>query len=122
MPELVLGDDESEKLGDSIERVLALYSMDVNPATLAWMSLITTLVVIYGPRWYAIAQRLKEERAKKPAPAKVTPFPSGPQRAAAGAAAQPEPSQAPPPPHDGPTGTPQDYYGIGYSAAIPDEA
>lgn len=128
IPELLLNDEESEKLGGSIERVLALYKTEVNPAALAWMNMGFTITCVYGTRVYAIRQRMKQEAEAQAAaaPANVVEMrpaakPANEWQAAKPAAAAPAapgaaaPAPAPP---GGPTGTPQDMFGPGYSAAI----
>lgn len=113
MPELLINDDEAEQVGTAAEKVMALYSTEVNPATLAWFGLVAALVMVYGPRIYTIRERWKAEKeeraAKQPPPPpqpNVKPFP----RPAPAAAAS---SPAPPP---GPTL--QEQFGIGYGAEI----
>jgi hypothetical protein len=131
-PELLLDDKEAQKLGNSIERVLALYATEVNPAAMAWAGLVFMLVIVYGPRWWAIRERWRMQKGAQPAPANVRPFPTPQQRAqaaaappaaaaappAAAAAPAPEAQQRPPEARDGAYGTPTDMFGVGYSAAL----
>jgi len=122
MDELRLDDEEAEKLGASTERVLALYHTEVNPSVVAWMGLVFAIAVVYGPRIYAIRQRLKREReaaaAGQPAPpANLVTMQPGPARGQPAPAPPPRPRPDPP---GGPVGTPTDLFGVGYSAGLQD--
>jgi hypothetical protein len=134
MPELLLNDEEAEKLGGSIERVLALYKTEVNPAVMAWMNMGFTITCVYGTRVWAIRARMKAEEAAAAAAGATAPGnvvemrpPAKPASAAAssewtaarppaapggGAAAPAAPAPG------GPMGTPTDLFGPGYSAAL----
>jgi hypothetical protein len=114
-PELLMSDEEAETVGTATQGVLNLYESEVDPRVMAWMMLIGALVWVYGTRIYAIRARLKAEAAANPqAPGNVLPFEK---RAPQPSAATPEPAKPDPRPA-GPTGTPQDLFGQGYSAAL----
>ena len=67
IPELLLAQEEADKMGDAIADVQSLYP-DVgfiSPEIAAWSRLAMVGVVVYWPRIVLIRKRLKEEEAKR---------------------------------------------------------
>lgn len=68
--ELALNPDEAKQLADAITEVNTLYDASIiPPEIMAWINLVTTCGIIYGPRIVAISARPKGQRqqqTKKP--------------------------------------------------------
>lgn len=63
-PELELDESESKKLAKSIEGVTDQYKLTLDPKVAAYIDLVSTVGMIYGPRAVSIYVRRKAERAK----------------------------------------------------------
>lgn len=67
-PELVIQESDAKSLAIAIAEVSKHYPMTIDPKTMAWVNLVSAAGMIYGPRFYFINQRKKEEGKKNKAP------------------------------------------------------
>lgn len=66
--EFELDEEESQKLGDCITDLSAIYGKTFSPKTAAWINLCGAMGLIYGPRIGAYRMRLEQEAKTKPKP------------------------------------------------------
>lgn len=64
--EMELDRDESQKLGDAVKNVAQYYGASFDPKKVAIFQLAMVAGGIYGVRFFAIRNRLKTERERKP--------------------------------------------------------
>lgn len=62
LPELALTEPESEALAEAIIGIAPYYDLSLAPKTLAHIQLVTTVIMIYGPKVYAVYVRAKMEQ------------------------------------------------------------
>ena len=64
-PELMLSEDEANKLAKATAQVAEVSNWDIDPRALAWSNLTMTAIAIYGPRALHIYARVQYERRRK---------------------------------------------------------
>lgn len=64
-PELVLNDEESKALAGATAKVLEEFDIRPDPKVEAIVGLVTTAGAIYGPKYYFIRERKKNERRER---------------------------------------------------------
>lgn len=67
VPELRLEEDESEKLGNAMQNVLAQYDVVVSPKAQAWIGAAMVAGAVYGPHVAAYGLRKGADRMEKKA-------------------------------------------------------
>lgn len=75
VPELALEEKEAKELARSIKAVNEQYKLTLDPKQAAWIDLMTTCGIIYGPRAVAIYLRKQTDKKAVPAPL-MTPAPN----------------------------------------------
>lgn len=71
-PEIAIDETESKMLAESVVNLAEQYDIVVSGKTAAWLGLIATAAIVYGPRVPALVAKVKAKAKRKALPVPIT--------------------------------------------------
>ena len=73
-PIWIISEGEAKSLASALKDVMMMHSINIDPRTLAYVKLLGVIAMLYGPKFFYLAQEAKQRRDANPPEKDITPM------------------------------------------------